>query len=234
MGSLEPGRCGLALLRQREHALGRNVVDDVELVVELRDHALVRRTGIDIREVLGPWLAEAPEARPLPVVAQLPNVPFAVGIEAVQRVRAQCDGLVEVELQRVLDLVEDVLGQDPDSGPPHREIGVEPGVRLLQLEDDGIGIGRLDGGDVVRQHRAKAHRRILDLDIHRGFHVVGRELHTVAPVEPLAQLRGHLREVGVVDWLFRRKRIVPDPVKAGFGVDVPEGIEPDLLKAIGL
>ena len=123
--SLEPGPRRLALLGEGEHALRRDVVDHVELVVELRDHPLIGRPGIDISEIFRTRLAEARQRGALPVVAKLPDVPFAVGIVAVQHIGAERDRLVEVEFDGILDLVEDMLGQDPHRAPAHREIGVE-------------------------------------------------------------------------------------------------------------
>ena len=232
--TLEPGHRALRLLGQREHALRRHVVDDVELVVHLRDHALVGRAGIDIGEIFRPGLADLPDGGALPVIAQLPDVPPAVGIVIVQHVGAERDRLVEVELQGVLDLLEHVLGHDPYGVPAHREEGVEAGVRLLQLEDDRIGIGRLHGVDGERQRRAPAHVLVLDLRRH-GVHDVGRrELDAIAPEYPAPQLDGHLREVGVVGRLLRRQGVLPHAVEPAIGVDVPEGVEGCLLQPVRL
>ena len=141
----------LRLLGQREHALGRDVVDDVEVVVHLRDHALVGRAGIDIGGVFRARLAEAAERGALPVVARLPDEPLAVRVVAVQRIGAERDRRVEVELQRIGGFLEDVLRHDPDGVPAHREQRVEARVRLLQLEDDGVAVGRRDAVDVERE-----------------------------------------------------------------------------------
>ena len=86
--TLEPAVRQPRLLRQREHALGRGVVDDVELVVELGDHALIGRAGIDVGDVFRSRRAEMRDRGALPIVAQLPDEPAAVGIEAVERVGA--------------------------------------------------------------------------------------------------------------------------------------------------
>ena len=230
----EPGARGFRLLRQREHAFRRDVVDDVELVVHLRDDALVRRTGVDIGEVFRARLAEAAERGALPILAQLPDVPLAVGVVAVEHVGAERDRLVEVELLRILDLLEDVLRHDPDRVPAHREQHVEAGVRLLQLEDDGIGIGRLHLVDVEAERRAPAHAAMLDLRRDGVHHVRGRELDAVAPVDAAAQLHRHLGEVGIVDRLLGGERIVPDAVDAAIGIDVPERVERRLLQAVRL
>ena len=209
-------------------------MDDVELVVELRDDALVRWAGIDIGEVLGRRLAIASDGGALPILTALPDVPLAVGIEAVEHVGAQRHRLVEVEFQRILDLLEDVLGKDPDTRPPHREIGVEARVGLLQLEDHRLGVWRFDGCYVAGEHGRKPHRRILDLDIDGRLDVGRAELDPVAPEDAPAQLYAHFREVGIVDRLVRREGVVPGAIEALLRVDVPQRIQGILLQAIRL
>ncbi len=228
---LEPGLGRLRFLGDREHALGRRVVDDVELVVHVLDHALVRRAGIDVGDIAGPRLAEPCQRRPLPVFAALPDEPPAVGVEAVQRVGAQRDRGIEVELARVRRLLEDVLGQDPGGIPAHREDGVEARVRLLELEDDGRGIGCRDAGHIDLEGRAPDHARMVDLGLHGVDDVVGGELDPVAPMDAGAQLHRHLAEVVVVGRLVRSQRVVPDTVDAVVRVDVPQGIHGELLVA---
>ena len=209
-------------------------MDHVELVVELGDHALVRRARIDISEIFRTGLAEARQRGALPVVAQLPDVPFAVGVVAVQHIGAERNRLVEIELDGIGHLFEDMLGQDPDRAPTHREVGMEARIRLLELEHHGVGIGRLDRGDVAGEHRAEPHSRILDLGHHGRNHVIGGELDAVAPEDALAQLRGHFGEVGIVLRLVGRQRVVPDAVETAFRIDVPERIECGLLQPVGL
>jgi hypothetical protein len=113
------------LLGESKHALGRDVMDHIELAVELRNDPLVRWAGINVGEIFRPRLAVPPERGALPVVAQLPDVPFAVGIVTVQHISAERNRLVEIELGRIFHLLENMLGQDPHRPPAHREVGVE-------------------------------------------------------------------------------------------------------------
>ena len=61
--ALEPAVRSRRRLDQGERPFGRSVVDDVELVVLLQDHPLVRWAGIDVRDILRAGLAEAGERR---------------------------------------------------------------------------------------------------------------------------------------------------------------------------
>ena len=232
--ALEPAFGCLGLLGQREHAFRRDVVHHVELVVELRDHAFVRWARVHVNQVFRTGLAKAAQGRALPVVAQLPDVPFAVRVVAVEHIGAQRNRLAEIELERLGDFLENVLGHDPSAVPAYGEDRMETRVRLLELEHHGIGIGRRDAVDIEREHGAPAHRRVLDLRLDRIDHVVGRELHAVAPENALAQLHGHLREVGVVDRLVAGQRVVPDTIQTLFRIDVPEGVHRNLVQAGGL
>ena len=54
----------------------------------------------------------------------------------------------------------------------------------------------------------------------REDHVVGAELDPVAPVDALAQLHRHLREVVIVDRWLGGERVVPYAVEAIVQVDV--------------
>ena len=232
--ALEPSVRRLRLLRQREHAFRRRVVDDVELVVHLRDHALVGRARIHVGDVFRPRLAVAAERRALPVVAHLPDEPFAVRVVAVQHVGAERDRLVEVEFQRIGDLLEDVLGHHPDRVPAHREERMEARIRLLQLEHDGVAVGRRHRGDVDLERRAPAHAVGLHVQLGGEDDVGRRELDAVAPEDAGAQLDRHLGEVGVVDRLVGRERIHPDAVEAALRIDVPEGVHRKLVQPGGL
>ena len=229
--ALEPAVRALRLLGDGEHALGRDVVDDVELMVELGDHALVRRAGIDVGDVFGPGLAEARDACALPVGPLLPDEPLAVGVVGIERVGAQRHRRIEGELQRIARFLEDVLGHHPHRVPAHREQGMEARVGLLELEDDGLRIGRRDVGDIHLHRRAPAQAVGLQVRLDGVDDVVGSELHAVAPEDALAQLHRHLGEVGIVDRLFRGQRIVPDAVDALLRVDVPEGVHRQLMQA---
>jgi hypothetical protein len=70
------------LLSECKHSLGRGVVNNVELVIELHDHPLVRGTWIDISDIFRSGLAETGKRRPLPIVTPLPYVPLAIRVEA--------------------------------------------------------------------------------------------------------------------------------------------------------
>jgi len=118
---LEPAARSLGLLGEREHALGRHVVDDIEVMVHLRDHALVGRAAVHINRVFRPRFAEPPQRSALPVVAALPDEPFALWVVAVQRVGAERNWLIEVEPHRIRRLFEDMLRHDPDGVEAHRE-----------------------------------------------------------------------------------------------------------------
>ena len=228
--ALEPAVRALRLLGDGEHALGRDVMDDVELVVELGDHPLVRRTGIDVGDVFGAGLAEARDGSAHPVGPLLPDEPLAVGIVGIERVGAQGHRRIEGELQRIARLLEDVLGHHPHGVPAHREQGVEARVGLLELEDDGLRIGRRDIGDVHLHRRAPAQAVGLHVRLDGVDDVIGGELDAVAPEDALAQLHRHLGEVGVVDRLFRGERIVPHAVDALLRIDVPEGVHRQLMQ----
>ena len=209
-------------------------MDDVELMVELRDHPLVRRTGIDISEVFGTGLAVTRDRGALPVVTQLPDVPFSVGVIAVQHVGAERNRLVEIELGRVLHLLEHMLWHDPDRVPSHREVGVEARVGLLELEHHRVGIGCIDRCDIAGENGAKPHPRVLDLGHHGRYDVISGELDAVAPEDAVAQLRGHLGEVGIVLRLVGGQRVTPHAIETAFRIDVPERIERSLLQSVGL
>ena len=229
--ALEPAVRRLGLLGEREHALGRDVVDDVELVVHLGDDALVRRAGIDVGDVLRARLAEARDGRALPVRPLLPDEPLAVGVVGIERIGAQGDRRVVGELQRIAGLLEDVLGHHPHGVPAHREQGVEARVGLLQLEDDGAVVGRRHVGDVDLHRRAPAQAVGLHVRLDGVEHVGRAELDAVAPEDALAQLHRHLGEVGVVDRLLRGERVVPHAIDALLRVDVPEGVHAELVQA---
>ena len=111
---------------------------------------------------------------------------------------------------------------------------MEARVRLLELEDHRVGVGRLHRGDVVGQHGAESHARVLDLRVDRPDHVGCGELDAVAPVDALPELHGHLGEVGVVGRLVGGERVVPHALDPALRIDVPERIERGLLKPVGL
>src|SRR5690606_14247729 len=179
----------------------------------------------------GAGLAVTAERRALPVVALLPDVPFAGRVEAVQLVGAQRDRRVEVELQRITRLLEYMLGHDPDGVAAPREQCMEAGVGLLPLEMHRMRVGRRDALDIEPEQRAPAHAGILDLRHDGVDDIVGRERDAVAPVDVRLQLHRHLGEIAVVDRLLGGERVLPWPVEAPFGVDVPEGIERELVQA---
>ena len=230
----EPGRRGLALPRKCEHAFRGDVVNDVELMIELGNHTLVRRSRIDIGQIRWTRLAVTAQRRALPIVPPLPDVPFAIGIVAVERVGRQRHRSVEIELERVLNLLEHVLRKDPNRTPPDRKIGVEAGVWPLQFEDHRVGVGHLDGGNIVGEHGRETHAGMLDLNVDRRLHVSGGELDTIAPEEAPPQLNPHLREIGVVVRFFGCERVVPRSLQALLRIDVPERIQRCLLQAVRL
>ena len=232
--ALEPRHRTLRLLGEREHALRRHIVNDVELVVHLGDHALVGRTGIDVGEIFRTRLAVGPKRRALPILPSLPDVPASVGVVVVQDVSAERDRLVEVELQRILDLLEHVLRHDPDRVPAHREEGMEARVGFLQLEADGVGVRSLDRLHIEAEGGAPAHVLVLDLRRDRVDDICCRELDAVAPVDAAPELDGHLREVAVVGRLFGRQRVLPHAIEPAIGIDVPERIECRLLQPVRL
>ncbi len=156
------------------------------------------------------------------------HLPF--GIEAVQRVGPEPDRRVEGELQRIAGLLEDVLGHDPHRVPAHRVQGMEARVRLLQLVDHGVAVGRRDAGDVDLDRRAPAQALGVEVRLDRVHHVGRSELDAVAPVDALAQLHRHLGEVLVVDGLLGGQRVVPHAVDTAVGVDVPEGVHRQLVQ----
>src|ERR1700747_3336651 len=123
--SLEPAMRGRRLLGKCEHSLRRCVVDNIELVIELHDHPLVRRTWINISDIFRSGLAETGERRPLPIVTPLPYVPLAIGIKAFQRVGTESDRRIKVEFGWVLLLLENMFGHNPCRVPAHGEEGVE-------------------------------------------------------------------------------------------------------------
>ncbi len=209
-------------------------MDDVELVVELRDHAFVGWAGIDVGDVVRPWLAPAAEGGALPVLAALPDEPFAVRVVAEQLVGAQRHRRIEGELAGFGLLLEDMLRHHPHRVPPHGEQRVEARVRLLQLEHHGVAVGRGDLGDVDLDGRAPTQALRVHVGLDGVDHVIGGEFDAVAPVDAAAQLHGHLGEVGVVDWLLGCQRVFPDAIDALVRIDVPERVHAELMQAVGL
>jgi hypothetical protein len=65
----------------------------------------------------------------------------------------------------------------------------------------------------------------------RVEHVGGGELDAVAPIDAASQLHGHFGEIGIVDGLLGGERILPDAIDAFLGIDVPEGVHPQLVEA---
>ncbi len=232
--ALEPAVRRLGLPGEREHALRRGVVDDVELMVELGNHPLVGRARIDVGDVFRPRRPEPGERGALPVVAQLPAEPAAVRIEAVEHVGAERHRRIERKFQRIAGLLEHVLRHHPHGVPAHGEQRMEPRVRLLQLEHHGVAIGRRDRGDVDLDRRAPAKAVGLLVGLDGVDHVVGAELDAVAPKDARAQLHRELCEVGIVGGFCRGQRVVPHPVDAALGIDVPKSVHRQLVQAGGL
>src|SRR5271157_4045864 len=112
-------------LDQGDRPFRRRVVDNVELVVLLKDHPLVRRPGIDIRDIFRARLAETGECRLLPVVALLPDEPGAVRVKALERVGTDAYRRIEVVFAGFRLLLEDVLRHDPGRAPAYRKGRVE-------------------------------------------------------------------------------------------------------------
>ncbi len=231
--ALEPAARRGRRLDQGDGPLRRRVVDDVELVVLLQDHALVRRTGIDIGNVFRAGLAELCERRALPVVTLLPDVPFAIRVEALQRIRPEADRRIEVVRAWIRLLLEDVLRDDPARAPADREVGMEARVRLLQLEHHGVPVGRGHAVDAAVERSAPCHRGVRHLRLDGVDEVVRGELDAVAPVDALTQLHRHLGEIVVVDRRLGSERVLPDAVYAGVGIDVPERVQRQLLETRG-
>ena len=206
-------------------------MDDIELMVELRNHALVGWSRIDIGDVVRPRFAPAPEGGALPVVTTFPDEPLAVRVVAVELVGSQCNRWIERELTGVGLLFEDMLRHHPHRVPAHGEQCVEAGVGFLELEHHGVAIGRSDIGDVDLHGRAPAQAVGPHMGLDRVEHVGGGELDAVAPIDAAAQLHGHLGEIGIVDGLLGGERILPDAIDAFLGIDVPEGVHPQLVEA---
>ena len=136
------GAGGIRLGQQRLEAIGREL-GRIQLVSQLGQdlRAFVGKVLID--DVPGLRLAVHDTGRALiPVFTLLPGCPASLGIKAVQLVRAAAYIRIEGELNRVLLLLEDVLGEDPGAAPAVEEGGVEARVGLLEIESDRVVIDR--------------------------------------------------------------------------------------------
>src|SRR5580700_6960054 len=145
--ALEPESGRWGLLGQGKHSLRCGIVDNVELVVELKNHAFVWRTGIDIGDIFRPGLTKTPERGSFPVITPLPDIPGTVRIEAFQGVGSEGNRRVEFKLRWVCLFLEDVFRHDPAGVPPHRKKRVKPGIRSFQLEYNRILVRRANGVD---------------------------------------------------------------------------------------
>lgn len=90
---------------------------------------------------------------------------------------------VVLEGHNVLHILEDVLGHDVGAAPAIQEVGVEPGVRLFQLEDNLVIAGLVDFIHYGGEGWMRAQPRFG----HNGFdgedNVIGRKGHAVIPVD---------------------------------------------------
>ncbi len=231
--ALQPGGDALAVAHHGEHALGRHVIDHIKVVIALLDDASLWISGstiddiFDLRRLLGGHANRTA----LPVVTQFPDGPVATLVIALQHIGAERDRRVVLECQGIARFFEDVLGHDPGGVPTHGKQCVEARIGFLQMEDDRLRIGILDAGDVNGERGAPGHARMVDLRLDRIDHIVTGEFDAIAPVDALAQLHGHLREIGIIGRRLHRQRILPG-IRTTFGIDEPQRIGRQLLQAV--
>ena len=194
----EPALDLLVVLDHREGAFRRQVMHHVEVAVTDLDQPVIGGDVFAVDDEFRLGLGDHAQRRALPVLTLLPDIPGAVRIERVQRIGPDADRRVGVIGEDVLDLLVDMLGHDPRRRPAHREQRMEARVRGIELEMDGVFVGRGDLGDLGAERAiiGRAGRRLLLFD--REHHVVGGELDAVAPEDALLELDGHLGEVGII------------------------------------
>ncbi len=228
----EPALTLSFLLDDREHALGSEVVDHVQVAVAHLDQPIVDRHVVAIDDVLRRRLAEVGNRRAVPVLALFPDVPGAVRVEAVQHVRPEANGIGSKSYSSTFSTPEKMCSgmiqaafQRTEKIEWNLELGlwsvkwtvwsssastVSTWVENAPLQVmPGVSIWVCDGEDDV----------------------VGGELLAVAPVDVVAQVHRHLGEIGVVLRRAGRQRVLGHAVDSGIGVDEPERVHHQLMQA---
>ncbi len=228
---IEPANRGWAVLGERDAAFRRDVMDHIQFMVGLGDHALIAWAGVNVHGVLDIHVAQAGDRGPLPVFAALPQNPLAVGINVLERVGAQTDRRVEFERHQVCFLFKNVLGHHVGGAPAHSEGRVEARVGGLQVNDDRVFIWLFQLVYIAREQAITRQSLCLHNGIDGVEHVIARELHAIAPIDALADFYGHLGEVVIVDRLLGCQGIIPYAVDSRIRVNVPQRIQGQLLES---
>ena len=131
----EPGLGSGVALHQGDDPFHGHVVDHIKLVAALGHDLYIAGPRVNVHGVLGRLFqaAHAGQGRPLPVGALLPEIPVPLGVKVLEGIGPQGDRRVKGKGGDVFRLLKDVLGHDKTRAPADQEVGMEAGIRHLEV-----------------------------------------------------------------------------------------------------
>src|SRR5690606_35626983 len=131
-------------------------------------------------DVLGYRLAVHDAGRAfIPVFTFFPGCPTSLGIKTMQLVRAAAYIRIKGELNRIILLLKDVLGEDSGAAPTVEEGGVEARIGLLQREFDSVIIQRSHSFDIIHKEAVGIETLVIDQAFDCEDHIGGSKGLTV-------------------------------------------------------